>query len=685
MDSRNGFIRVAAISPDVVIGNPWENFHTIKQVLEKSPIADCDVVVFPENFITGYTCGDLFAQKKLLEETKKVLLELRGFVKEQLVIVGAPVLVGNALYNCAVGINDGKIVGVLPKRNLPNYKEFYESRWFRAGSVSDPKDVFFSEYEPNVPFGIDHMYQVGDLLIGGEVCEDVFMASPPSSDLAVAGASILYNCSASPEQVAKSEYRRDLVKNQSGRCIAAYIYSSSGPSESTSDLVFGAHCLIAENASLLAESRRVGDGLPLIRDTTHCIADVDYQKLLHDRRSTTSFFNTDAARNYRHIPIKLSEKQHAVLERKITATPFVPQKSESLHIRCAEVFDIQSAGLVRRLEQLKPTTKASIGISGGLDSTLAALTLVRACRALPSPLTRIKALTMPGFGTTKRTKSNAHDLCLALGIELEEVDIRPACFQTFLDLNYKPFGIDLRNIDVPEGTANPMAYAIEQFEKMLLEVPKENRNDLNFENVQARHRTLLLMSSGVVIGTGDMSEMALGWCTYNADHMSMYNPNCSIPKTLVKFLVKYVAENLAVMGPNTAPALKDVLLDIVNTPISPELLPRSNDGQIEQSTEDMVGPYELHDFFLFHFIRNGFPPEKIVYLAQNANGFSKNYTVEEIKKWLVVFYKRFFWAQFKRNCVPDGPKVGSVSLSPRGDWRMPSEADPTIWLESIGK
>lgn len=536
-----------------------------------------------------------------------------------------------------------------------------------------------------MPFGVDLMFQVKtikepvrkteettELIIAGEVCEDLFMPIPPTSHSAIAGATILFNCSASPEQVAKHKYRRDLVQQQSGRTMSAYVYASSGPSESTSDLVFGGHCLIAENANMLTESIRVGDGTstPEVYETHWCIADVDYKRLLHDRRMTTSFFNEKQDKTYRRYAVRVGETQ-GKLCRYVPAFPFVPSDQRELKARCTEIFDIQTAGLRRRVEALmNDHFTMSIGVSGGLDSTLALLCLLRVCCSLKINVERhVRALTMPGFGTGDRTKNNAYLLCKAAGVPLKEIDIRPACFEIFKSIGHDPFGISLKELQrKPEArTASEWYLLTEQLKKL-----PADAKDLTFENVQARHRTALLMANGFVIGTGDMSEIALGWCTYNGDHISNYNTNSSIPKTLVQFLVTHVAS----LNVENNPALAKVLYDIADCPISPELLP------VAQHTETTIGPYELHDFFLFNMVRNGFTPEKIVLLATHAK-FSKSYNDEEIRYWLKLFYQRFFASQFKRDAVPNGPKVGSLSLSPRGDWRMPSDAVVRMWIDSL--
>ncbi len=581
--------------------------------------------------------------------------------RPHLVVVGLPVMVRNSLYNCAAVIGDGTVLGVIPKQFIPNYKEFYESRWFSSANGTEPKEVDFDGAP--VPFGIDLLFQAGPVVVGIEICEDLWMPIPPSSHQAVAGANVLLNLSASNETIGKHRYRTELVVNQSGRCIAAYAYASAGPTESTTDLVFGGHCLIAENGSLVEESRRVGDGGPMLRDSYFITADVDIERLQNDRRWTTSFDDCVPRLPfpYRRIEFRLADTLPG-LRRHVSGTPFVPREDEELHRRCTEIFGIQTAALAKRVEQLSEQSTLNIGVSGGLDSTLALLVAVKMCDRMGFPRRRVQGLTMPGFGTTERTRNNALELMRHLGVPQETIDIRPLCLQAFRSLEHRPFGLDTAGLEVDE------------FQEALANLPPEQRQDLVFENVQARIRTFLLMSRGFVVGTGDLSEAALGWSTYNGDHMSMYNPNCSIPKTLVKLLVRYVALH------EFDGEARETLLSIAGTPISPELLPLSAQGEMLQSTEETLGPYELHDFFLFHVVRNGFRPEKILFLARHAE-FTQEHAPQAVERTLATFYRRFFFNQFKRSCVPDGPKVGSVSLSPRGDWRMPSDADPSIWLK----
>jgi NAD+ synthase (glutamine-hydrolysing) len=660
-----GFARIAVCSPRVAVANPQKNADHIISMLAE--VISAEVVVFPELCITGYTCGDLFRQSKLLLAAEKAVADIaRHAPADQLIFVGAPIAVGNELFNCAIAICQGRVQGIVPKINIPNYSEFYESRWFRPAGGDEPAEIQFAGIR--VPFGVDLFFRRGDLIVFAEICEDLWMPIPPSSAATIAGANLVVNLSASNETVGKNEYRTELIKNQSSRCLSAYAYASAGPSESTSDLVFGGHCMICENGLILAESRRVGlPEDPVAVEGWHASADIDVDRLQAERRLMTSFGDAsrELNRRYRTIEIPELQSKHTSLLRSVNGRPFVPRDPARLHHRCAEVFGIQCAGLYKRLEQIG-FRDVYIGVSGGLDSTLALMAAVKTYQKAGVDVRRIHGLTMPGFGTTARTRNNAIELMTALGISQETIDIREICFATFQALSSRIF-----------DSFNARDVSLDEFNRLLGEVPREKRSDLTFENVQARERTKLLMSRGFVLGTGDLSELALGWCTYNADHMSMYNVNCSVPKTLVKFLVEYVAESCE----RTSPLYK-ILIDIANTTISPELLPPSQSGEIEQSTEDVLGPYELHDFYLANFLRYGFSPEKILYLSEFAD-FSQPYPIEVRRKTLQTFIKRFFTQQFKRNCVPDGPKVGSVSLSPRGDWRMPSDAEASIWLSAL--
>ncbi len=618
---------------------------------------DADLVVLPELGVSGYTCGDLFATEALLGGC---LEALQGIVKHSaghgaMVVVGLPLAVQGALMNCAVLVAEGRIRGIVPKSFLPNYREFYEQRHFRAASADDPKLV--EVLGEQVPFGTDLLFSRGEATIGIEICEDLWMPIPPSSHAALAGANVLVNLSASNETIGKAAWRRDLVRSQSGRCLAAYAYASAGAGESTSDLVFGGHCMIAENGAILDESRRVGDGMnPVVVPSMSVTCDIDLQRLIHDRQVTGSFGHAMAQQHeFRSVDCNPEKNVRPALrselKRFVDGQPFVPSGKRELEDRCSEIFSIQIAGLVKRLSRLPVDSKLSIGVSGGLDSTLALLVAIRACDVAGRSRADIHGVTMPGFGTTQHTRQSADQLIAVTGITGDCIEIRELCLDTFRSLGHHPLGIEIDD----ETTA-------ESLQQQLCEVPP-GTPDLTFENVQARVRTMLLMNRGFVLGTGDMSEQALGWCTYNADHISMYNVNTSIPKTLVRFLVRYAAENYF------GGKLKELLHRVADTPISPELLPPAADGSIQQSTEAEIGAYELHDFFLFHFVRNGFNQQKILFLAEHAS-FTRNYSAEVILVTFQKFIERFFANQFKRNCVPDGPKVGSVSLSPRGDWRM---------------
>jgi NAD+ synthase (glutamine-hydrolysing) len=659
-----GFVRVTAAGHATSIANPLANAEAAIKCLDQ--FADSDVVVFAELSLAGYTCADLFSQQHLLDQVVEALSRVteHSIGGKQLVIVGLPIRVQGSLYNAAAAICDGEVLGIVPKQYLPNYQEFYEARWFAAADGSEPASVDLGELG-EVPFGIDLLFECGDLVVGIEICEDLWMPVPPSSLQAAAGANLLVNLSASNEIIGKANYRELLVRSQSGRCLAAYAYASAGPTESTTDIVFGGHCLIAENGSVLASSKRIGQPHCAWLEQSHATTDIDLQRLAHDRQITQSWQQAAKrfANEFRRVAF-CGELASSGSLRSIVAQPFVPRDDSELHARCAEVFGIQCAGLAKRVSCLPAQLPLNIGVSGGLDSTLALLVAVKTCECRGWPLNRIVGVTMPGFGTTSRTLEAARALMKHLNISAEEIDIRQLCLDTFKSLKHNPFGIDASRLELPE------------FVTALQDVPAANRNDLVFENVQARVRTMLLMNRGFVLGTGDLSEQALGWSTYNGDHMSMYNVNASIPKTLVKFLVKYVAEQ------EFDGAAKECLLGIVSTPISPELLPPDQSGQIQQLTEGSIGAYELHDFFLYHFARFGSTPQKILHLASLAE-FSKRYSADEIRKTLRTFLWRFFANQFKRSCVPDGPKVGSVSLSPRGDWRMPSDAEAQAWLSEL--
>jgi NAD+ synthase (glutamine-hydrolysing) len=660
----HGFVRVAAAVPQVRVGDCAFNAERTVGLLARAEEQGVAVLVFPELGLTGYTCGDLFHQPRLLAGAVEALGTVLGGTLKTfggLAVVGLPLFHDDQLFNCAAVLHRGKILGVVPKTYLPNYKEFYESRWFAPAATASGRPVLL--HGEWCPFGTDMLFDCADtpgLTIGVEICEDLWVPIPPSGRQALAGATVLLNLSASNEVIGKAPYRRQLVVNQSGRCVAGYVFASCGVWESTTDVVFGGHCLIAENGNLLTETPRFQ------RDEALLVADLDLARVRVDRLRTNSFGeNVRRQREERaFVPVTFHlgrDSAPGPLRREVEAHPFVPHGLERLNERCQEIFQTQVAGLAKRLDHIgRPAV--SIGVSGGLDSTLALLVTCKTFDLLGLPHSRILAFTMPGFGTSSQTRGNALALMRQLGVTAREVDIRPLCLEEWRALGHAPFGIPLAELNVETLTAR------------LRELPPEKLHDLVFENVQARLRTSILMNAGFVIGTGDVSELALGWCTYNGDHMSMYNPNSSIPKTLVKFLVRWVAEN-EVTG-----EARDTLLSIVATGISPELLPIGPQQLPVQLTESVIGPYELHDFFLFHFLRYGAPPEKILFLAGQAK-FEKDYTPEQVRHWLKVFLQRFFANQFKRSCLPDGPKVGSISLSPRGDWRMPSDASAALWLQ----
>ena len=666
---RHGFLRVAAACPKLRLADPAFNLNASQSLLQLAQQQSVDLVVFPELGVTGYTCGDLFHQEILLRSARRMFEQFLDDVKhwyQGIVVLGLPLECDGRLFNCAVVVAQGEVQGVVPKTFLPNYNEFYDARYFAPASVIVTKQIVLGGR--TVPFGTDLLFvceNFPEFVLAIEICEDLWVPIPPSSYLALAGATVIGNLSASNETIGKTDYRRQLIAGQSARCLAGYIYCSSGPGESSTDLVFGGHSLIAENGTILAESRRFD------RQPQLTVADLDLQHLQHDRLKTTSFaaaaFQAGNRREIRRIAMPLTATaamRSPRLMRPLPAHPFVPSDTMSLRNRCEEIFLTQVTGLVQRLEHLQ-CPPVCIGVSGGLDSTLALLVTCRAFDTLNEPRSKIHALTMPGFGTTPRTKRNADSLMTALGVSAREIDIRPLAFEELHALRHKPFGISLDNLDLPT------------FQERLSRLTAEQRHDLVFENVQARIRTNLLMNTAFVIGTGDLSELALGWCTYNADHMSMYNPNVSIPKTLVKFLVNWLADT------EFTGSVQQTLRDIVATVISPELLPSSPEAT-PQSTEATIGPYELHDFFLYHYLRWGSSPDKILFLAEQAE-FHQHYPREELLRWLKIFFERFFASQYKRSCLPDGPKVGTVSLSPRGDWRMPSDAVVTTWLQHLNQ
>lgn len=598
------------------------------------------IIAFPELSVTGYTCLDLFAQQTLLDGAEEALLQLVSNTADLdiLTIVGVPLRTENRLINAAVVFQKGAIRGVVPKTYLPNYKEFQEQRWFT--SATELRESTISIGEEEYPMGSHLLFRSGRLTAGIEICEDLWVPVPPSSLLAMEGANIIFNLSASNELIGKHAYLRSLICQQSARCMAGYVYASSGFGESSTDLVFAGNGIIAENGNLLAESPRFTMEEQLV------ISEIDIETLQNDRQVNTSFmYGTSGLPKEKAqvVDFQVRIPDGFSLTRPVDPHPFTPS-GEALKERCEEIFHIQVAGLAKRLVHAHAQT-AVVGISGGLDSTLALLVTVMTFDVLKMPRGQIIGITMPGFGTTDRTYTNACDLIRSLGVTLKEIPIKEACLQHFRDIDHDP-----------------------------------SVHDVTYENSQARERTQLLMDvanqkNGLVIGTGDLSELALGWATYNGDHMSMYGVNGSIPKTLVKYLVEWVANH------KVDDASRLTLLDIVDTPISPELIPADENGNIKQKTEDLVGPYELHDFFLYHFLRFGSHPSKIYFLAQKA--FAGIYDNATVKKWLYTFFRRFFQQQFKRSCLPDGPKVGSVSLSPRGDWHMPSDAVSRLWLEEI--
>lgn len=689
-----GFVRVATVAPRLKVADCQFNAGEIVSAMQKAQTQNVEVLVTPELSITGYTCADLFHQTTLLDGAKealKVILEASNNF-DGIVFVGLPLALDDKLFNCAVAIRAGIVLGVVPKSYLPNYKEFYEQRWFAVAEVAHSKEI--EVLGRTVQFGNDLLFttdSVEGLSIAVDVCEDLWAVIPPSSLAALNGATLIVNLSASNELVGKSEYRRDLVVGQSGRLIAGYAYVSSGVDESTTDVVFGGHAMIALDGSLLQESKR------FVREAVLTAADLDIERLRIARISNTSFSESQRRfakqfpyrkRAFRLTPMGKHADQVGLLAY-VDGKPFVPKDGAMLRNRCEEIFNIQVAGLAKRLEKLG-STSVTIGVSGGLDSTLALLVTVKAYDLLGMDRKKIKGYTLPGFGTTSRTKNNAHALMRQLGITAQEVDIREMCLAQMIAEGHKPFGIDLVALNdevqaeylalvratatgAPDTT--PPKMMVKKFTDRLiaLQATGTELKDLHFENVQARARTKILMDNGFTIGTGDLSELAIGWCTYNGDHMSMYGVNSSIPKTLVKLLVQWAADN-QFDGESRA-----TLLDIFNTEISPELLPTDKDGKVVQKTESVVGPYELTDFFLYHMLRNGSRPEKILALAEHAT-FSTKYSTAQLRKWLRLFITRFFNAQFKRSCLPDGPKVGSISLSPRGDWRMPSDAEASLWL-----
>jgi len=623
----NGFIRVAAAIPELRVADCAFNVARIADLVRKGESEKVQVICFPELSVTGYTCADLFQQQQLLLDAQKALNELQlvSFSTTAVIIVGLPVRVESHLFNTAVVLQGGHIIGVVPKTHLPNNNEFYEKRWFTSGAFADTKTISISGEE--VPFGTDLLFSDGKFTFGIEICEDLWVPIPPSSQQALHGAEIIFNLSATNELIGKHQYLRQLIEQQSARCNAGYVYASAGAGESTTDVVYSGNGLIAENGKIIAASERFSFEPQLI------VSDIDIDRLHAERIRNTNYANDKSARVYRTIQLEDPHFTNFDLKRTFDKHPFVPSitnREESCH----EIFSIQIGGLAKRWQHTQSETVV-IGISGGLDSTLALLVCVKTADKLSYDRKRIIGVTMPGFGTTDRTYKNSIQLMKSLGITMLEISIKEACLQHFRDINHDP-----------------------------------KLHDVVYENTQARERTQILMDiankeHGIVIGTGDLSEMALGWSTYNGDHMSMYAVNSGVPKTLVRYLVDFAAHQLDTSS-------EVILRDILDTPVSPELLPADENGDIAQKTENIVGPYELHDFFLYYMVRFGFSPAKILYLAKNA--FVDCYPDEVIEKWLKTFIHRFFAQQFKRSCIPDGPKVGSINLSPRGDWRMPSDA-----------
>lgn len=633
---QDGFVKIAAATPDLRVADCAYNASKIIEQAKQAAAKGARLIVFPELCLTGYTCGDLFLQQTLLDGALDALETVRDETAklDAVVVVGLPLRICGKLFNVAAVLCDGRVEGVVPKQCIPNYSEFYEQRHFTSGanmpfqSISVcGQDTLFAGGTPLV-FPCNAM---PELTLGVEICEDLWAPAPPSTALAQAGATVIVNLSASDELIGKASYRRDLVRQQSGRLLCAYLYADAGFGESTQDLVFAGHNLIAENGALLAESRLFDSGI--------IYADIDVQRLAHERQRMNTFEAKIELGTPMAQPLRFHPGENDLTDRTFPRTPFVPANKALRDERCEEILTLQATGLATRLRHTHAKT-AVIGLSGGLDSTLALIVTVHAFDMLGLDRKGILAVTMPCFGTTARTRGNAEKLADAYGVTLQTVDIKAAVDQHFADIG-------------------------------------QSKEDLSvtFENGQARMRTLVLMNlankhGGMVVGTGDLSELALGWATYNGDHMSMYGVNASIPKTLVRYLVAYEADR-------TLGELSDVLCDVLDTPVSPELLP-PKDGEISQKTEDLVGPYELHDFFLYYMLRFGYPPRKIYRIARKT--FAGAYDDETIKKWLNTFLRRFFSQQFKRSCLPDGPKVGTITLSPRGDWRMPSDACATLWL-----
>ena len=640
---RFNIFRVASATPDLELGNPLKNADNILNLLSSESLKSSTFIVLPELCVTGYTCGDLFFQQNLIMETRQALEIISSALKNdnRFIVVGVPLLYNGRLYNCAAAISNGEIVGIVPKINIPNYQEFYEKRWFSSGRDIINQTIFINKNE--IPFSTQLLFEFRGVKIGLEVCEDLWVPSPPSTGLATAGADIILNLSATDDTIGKYEYIKSLIISQSSRCRCAYVYSSAGKGESSSDLIFSGINIIACDGKLLSQSERFD------KNASIATAFVDVEKLRNDRRKYSTFFESLNNMEKQYFPIKVKDNakcSNFSLDFHVDPNPFIPSDRTKLNENCREIINIQSWGLERRLEAVR-SDKIIIGISGGLDSTLALLVACHTLKKSNKEIKNIIGVTMPAQATSNRTHNNARNLMDILGVRSLEIPVKTAVEQHFKDIGHDPL-----------------------------------KFDAVYENSQARERTQILMDlankfNGIVLGTGDLSELALGWCTYNGDHMSMYNVNAGLPKTLVKHVVEWFASNTEDEN------LRNVLSDIIDTPISPELVPAETTTDIKQKTEELIGPYELHDFFLYHVLRNGFSPTKIHTLACIA--FKNKYSKAIIKKWLVNFYKRFFSQQFKRSCMPDGPKVGSVCLSPRGDWRMPSDASSGLWIDEVSK
>lgn len=639
------FIRVGSALPKCKLADCIYNKDKVIRILQQASEKQIQILVFPELSITTYTCGDLFFQSSLLSAAKNglasILTASQGI--DIFAVVGLPLVIDSQIFNCAVAIYRGTILGVVPKSCLPNYGEFYEKRWFAPAKQLLSKEILLCGQ--TVPVGTDLIFnaeQIPDCKIGIEICEDLWSPIPPSSYQSLAGATILLNLSASNELATKYDYRKQLLSQQSSRCIAAYVYSSSGIGESTQDMVFSGHGLIYENGTLLKESKR------FMKETQLIYSDIDLELIRNDRMKNSTFMSSqNQSLSFREISFSMKAQNIDELERTVKPYPFIPENNEFLDKRCQDIFDIQVVGLARRIEHTQAKSVV-VGISGGLDSTLALLVSVKACDYLGISRSHVIGITMPGFGTTDRTYQNALSLMDSLGIQTREISIQKAALQHFEDIGH--------DVSV---------------------------HDVTYENTQARERTQILMDiankeNGFVVGTGDLSELALGWATYNGDHMSMYGVNAGVPKTLIRVLVRWIAQSGSL-----SQKANEILFDVLDTPVSPELLPPDESGNINQKTEEIVGPYELHDFFLYYVVRFGFSPAKILFLAEQA--FSGEYERSVLLKWLKNFYHRFFMQQFKRSCLPDGPKVGTISLSPRGDWRMPSDALNHVWMEEVEK